>query len=199
VETLIIWVNGAFGSGKTTASYELNRRIANSFVYDPENVGFFIRKNVPKTMLKNNFQDHEIWREINFSILQSICNEFSGIIIVPMTIINPQYFNEIINKLRSTGIEVKHFTLLANRETLLKRLKSRGEGKNSWAAKQMDTCIASLSQDMFNLHIHTDNLTPEDIIDRIAKECNIELQADNRGIIKKKIDRLVTQIKHIRI
>lgn len=196
---MILWVNGAFGSGKTTISYELNRRLPNSYVYDPENVGYFIRKNVPKQILKNDFQDHVIWREINFSFLQTISNEFPGIIIVPMTIVNPQYFNEIVSKLRANAIEVNHITLLANRETLLKRLKSRGDNENSWPAKQIDRCISSLSKEMFQIHIQTDNLDPEEIIIRIARECNIELQPDNRGIIKKKIDRLITQIKHIRI
>jgi len=198
-DQLILWINGAFGSGKTTTAYELNRRIPNSYVYDPENVGYFIRKNAPKQILKDDFQDHAIWREINFSILHTISNEFPGIIIVPMTIINPQYFNEIISKLRSDGVEVYHFTLLANRETLLKRLKSRGDYKNSWPAKQIDRCSSSLSQDMFKIHIHTDNLTLDEIIDRIARECKVELQPDNRGIIKRKIDRLITQIKQIRI
>ncbi len=196
---LIIWINGAFGSGKTTIAYELNRRIPNSFVYDPENVGFFIRKNVPKRILKGDFQDHAIWREINFSILHTISNEFPGIIIIPMTIVNPQYFNEIITKLKSNGVVVNHFTLIANRETLLKRLKSRGDNKNSWPAKQIDRCISILSQDMFKIHIHTDSLTPEEIISRIARECNVEIEPDNRGTIKKKIDRLITKIKHIRI
>ncbi|AJY76184.1 AAA family ATPase [Paenibacillus beijingensis] len=196
---MILWINGAFGSGKTTIAYELKKRIPNSFVYDPENAGYFIRKNAPKQILKDDFQEHGIWREINFSILETINNEFPGIIIVPMTIVNPQYFHEIINKLRSNGVEVNHFTLLANRETLIKRLRSRGDNKNSWPAKQIDRCISSLSQDIFEIHIHTDNLTPEEILDRIAKEANIQLQPDNRGIIKKKIDRLVVQIKHIRI
>ncbi|WP_026081200.1 AAA family ATPase [Paenibacillus sp. PAMC 26794] len=196
---MIIWINGAFGSGKTTIAYELNRRIPNSFVYDPENVGFFIRKNVPKRILKGDFQDHAIWREINFSILHTISNEFPGIIIIPMTIVNPQYFNEIITKLKSNGVVVNHFTLIANRETLLKRLKSRGDNKNSWPAKQIDRCISILSQDMFKIHIHTDSLTPEEIISRIARECNVEIEPDNRGTIKKKIDRLITKIKHIRI
>ena len=198
-DQLILWINGAFGSGKTTTAYELNRRIPNSYVYDPENVGYFIRKNAPKQILKDDFQDHAMWREINFSILHTISNEFPGIVIVPMTIINPQYFNEIISKLRSDGVEVNHFTLLANRETLLKRLKSRGDYKNSWPAKQIDRCSSSLSQDMFKIHIHTDNLTLDEIIDRIARECKVELQPDNRGIIKRKIDRLITQIKQIRI
>jgi uridine kinase len=41
---LIIWLNGAFGAGKTTAAFELCRRLPDSFVYDPENVGFFPKK-----------------------------------------------------------------------------------------------------------------------------------------------------------
>lgn len=196
---MILWINGAFGSGKTTLSYELNRRVPNSFVYDPENVGYFIRKNAPKQILKDDFQDHIIWREINFSMLQMLNNEYEGIIIVPMTIVNPQYFNEIVNKLRSNGVEIKHFTLLANRETLLRRLKSRGDSKHSWPAKQIDRCISSLSHELFETHIHTDNLTPDEIIERIAREANIQLQPDKRGIIKKKFDKLSTQIRNIRI
>lgn len=195
---MIIWINGAFGAGKTTLAYELHRRIPNSFVYDPENVGYFIRNNAPKGILKDDFQDHAIWREINFSMLQTIDNDFNDTIIVPMTIVNPQYFNEIILKLRTNGAEVHHFTLLANRETLLRRLKSRGDGRNSWPAKQIDRCIANLSQDTFQIHIQTDNLKLEEIMDRLAKECNIELQPDNRGHLRKRIDRFITKIKHIR-
>ncbi|MNI86630.1 Tunicamycin resistance protein [compost metagenome] len=116
-----------------------------------------------------------------------------------MTIVNPQYFDEIITELRSNGVEVKHFTLLADRETLLRRLKSRGDYKNSWPAKQIDRCVASLSHDRFSIHIHSDRLTPDEIMDQIAKECSIELQPDNRGAVKKRIDRLITKIKHIRI
>lgn len=195
---MIIWINGAFGAGKTTISYELHRRISNSFVYDPENIGYFIRKHAPKSILKSDFQDHRMWREMNYSMLHSIANEYSGIIIVPMTVVNPQYFAEMITKLRDDNIDVKHFTLLANRETLLRRLKKRGDHQSSWPAQQIDRCIASLSQDLFCTHIHTDQLTPDDIIAFIATECDIDLLPDNRGMLQKKIDHLLTTIKHIR-
>ena len=39
---MIIWINGAFGSGKTQAAYELCRRMRGAYVYDPENAGCFI-------------------------------------------------------------------------------------------------------------------------------------------------------------
>lgn len=196
---MIIWINGAFGAGKTTVSYELSRRIPDSFVYDPENIGYFIRKNAPAPILKDDFQDHTAWREMNVSLLQMISKEYDGIIIAPMTIVNPQYFNEIVGKLRSDGVEIRHFALLATRETLLKRLKGRGDGKHSWPAKQIDRCISSLSQDLFKQHIYTDHLSIEEIIAQIAKECAIELQPDNRGALKKRLDRFITKLKHIRL
>jgi len=196
---VIIWVNGAFGSGKTTIAYELNKRIPNSFVYDPEKAGYFIRGNMPKEILKDDFQNHISWRKFNLTVLQEICSAYSGTVIVPMTIVNPQYFNEIISELRLSGIEVHHFTLVANRETLLRRLRSRGDFKDSWPAKQIDRCISNLSLEMFKIHIDTDKLTVEEIIAQIAGEIQVELASDSRGIIKKKIDRLVVKLKHVRI
>jgi adenylylsulfate kinase-like enzyme len=43
-DTMIIWLNGAFGSGKTRTAYELHRRIPQSYIFDPENIGFCIRE-----------------------------------------------------------------------------------------------------------------------------------------------------------
>ena len=61
---MIIWINGAFGSGKTTCAYELHRRLPNSYVYDPENIGFVIRDNIPDEMKQKDFQDYEQWRSL---------------------------------------------------------------------------------------------------------------------------------------
>lgn len=64
---MIVWINGAFGVGKTQTAFELHRRIKNSFVYDPENLGFFISKNIPASIKnKEDFQDYEVWRELDF-------------------------------------------------------------------------------------------------------------------------------------
>ena len=41
---MILWINGSFGAGKTTVAYELERRLEKAFVYDPENIGYFLRK-----------------------------------------------------------------------------------------------------------------------------------------------------------
>lgn len=196
--SLIIWINGAFGSGKTQTAYELHRRISNSFVYDPENIGFFIGKNIPKEICMGDFQDYSIWRESNFNILKYIHSEYNGVIIVPMTVVNAQYFEEIVGKLRSEGVIVNHFVLWASKVTLEKRLRSRGERKNSWGAKQIDRCMEGLSNDIFKYRIDTENMTIKQVAETVASMSDIHLLPDNRNKFWKRWDRIKTQLKHIR-
>lgn len=40
---MIVWINGAFGSGKTTLVAEPHRRLPDALVYDPEQIGFVLR------------------------------------------------------------------------------------------------------------------------------------------------------------
>ncbi|WP_027086108.1 AAA family ATPase [Cohnella panacarvi] len=196
---MIIWINGAFGSGKTTVAHELHRRIPDSHVYDPENVGYFIWKNAPKSFNQGDFQDFPQWRSMNYDMLKMISDRFDGPIIVPMTLVNPQYFGEIVGRLRADGADVRHFALLASRETLLKRLRKRGDRSDSWPARQIDRCAASLSGELFGHHIHTDHRTVEEVAERIASEAGIRLAPDSRGWLRKRIDRMIVTIKHIRI
>lgn len=196
---MIIWINGAFGAGKTQTAFELHRRIENSFVYDPENLGFFISKNIPSGIKnKEDFQDYEVWRELNFSLIKYIEEKYDGVLIIPMTIVNPIYFNEIVGSLRSQGIIVKHFALMASKATLLKRLKSRGDGANSWGAQQIDRCLEGLSNDAFQSHINTENMSIDDVVEKIALMSGIKLQPDDMGKFEKKINHIKTQLKHIR-
>lgn len=194
---MIIWLNGAFGAGKTQTAYELKRRIPGSVIYDPEQIGFFINRNTPKEMNKGDFQNHSIWREFNYKTLKYIDSEYNGTIIVPMTIVNPQYFEEIVGKLRDDGVIVHHFVLWGTKETLQKRLRSRGEKKNSWGEQQINRCMQGLSNVIFENHIETDELTIERVAETIAATLDIQLQKDNRNEFKKKLDRMIMRIKRI--
>ncbi|WP_156858054.1 AAA family ATPase [Oceanobacillus sp. AG] len=195
---MIIWLNGAFGSGKTTSAFELKRRLPNSFVYDPENIGYFIRKNTPKELHKSDFQDHEQWRSFNYSMLKYISNTYDGVIIVPMTVTNPQYYKEIIQKLTDDGIPLKHYILYANKETLLKRLNKRLERGETWTKSQIDRCIHAFHTDITEEKIITDNISVDLVVEEIAKRSNITLIPDDRTSLRKWLDRTMTLIKHIR-
>lgn len=194
---MIIWLNGSFGAGKTQTAYELHRRIPHSYVYDPENIGYFIRKNIPRQMDKADFQDHPMWRSFNLELLDYIASQYQGNIIVPMTITNRAYFDEIIGEL-SKRHQVKHFILWATKEALLKRLASRLEGRSSWAARQIDRCLNAFETDITECKVYTDDLNICETAEKIAELSGITLLKDRRSGVRKSIDRLITKYRHIR-
>lgn len=195
---MIIWINGAFGAGKTTCSYELNKRLPNSFVYDPENIGYFIRKNIPKELHEADFQNHEQWRLFNYKMLKYLADSYDGIIIAPMTLVNRQYYDEIIGRLIKEDIEVKHYILYAEKKTIEKRLNKRLERGTTWAKLQIDRCIYAFDHDITEQKIITDDKTVDSIVEEIAEKSGVALLNDKRSRFKKLLDRSVTLIKHIR-
>lgn len=201
---MIIWINGAFGAGKTTTAFDLHIKIKNSRVYDPENVGYFIRKNSPpeSELNQGDFQDIELWREINYKMLKLISDKYDGVIIVPMTLVNPQYYDEIIGRLIADGIEVRHFILHTSKETLVKHLKVRGLGslkRDSFAVKSIDRCIYAFENYIKDEKIAADNRSVDDIVAEIAGKCGLLLPVDKRSKFKKTLDRYIVLLNHIRL
>jgi 2-phosphoglycerate kinase len=198
----IIWINGAFGSGKTTTAFEINRRLTNSFVYDPENIGYFLRRNMPKEILeRNDFQNEILWRTFNYEIIKNIASKYNGIIIIPMTIYNQKYYDEIIGKLIESEIVVEHYILGATKETILKRLKKR-LGNAVWAKNKIENCIngfEELKRRKETIYIDTNNKKINEVIEKIVKNAKIEMEEDKSFEIIKKYKRIKTLIKHIRL
>jgi len=168
---MIIWINGAFGSGKSSVATALHKRIENAYIFDPEETGFYIRANVPQDIYPGDFQDIKLWREINYRMLLHISRTFKGTIIAPMTITDHAFFNEIVGELRLNDVDIKHFTLLAKEQTLLKRLDSRGDDHNSWAAQQVGRCTTSLGHELFDEHIDTESIDVEEVATYIMNKC----------------------------
>ena len=195
---MIIWINGAFGSGKTQTAYELSKRVEKSHVFDPEEAGFYIRDNLPHALTGGDFQEFQMWRVINREMLKYMSSHYDGVLIVPMTVTNKAYLEEITRDLRDHGEDIYHFTLLADRETLFKRLKGRGDKKDSWAFHQIERCISSFRDEYFKEHIDTDSMTINQVVEYIAARCGISLLVDNRSNFRKRLDRLIVWKNHIR-
>lgn len=143
---MIIWINGAFGAGKTTVAAILNERMDNSYLYDPENVGDLLRRNLPKEIQKADFQDHTEWWAWNLYLLKKIDLEYNGDIIVPMTLYKQPAWQELLTGLQAAEIDVRHFQLEVSKMAILKRLEEREPAIAAWGAERVDTILAAFQQ-----------------------------------------------------
>ncbi|SCF56958.1 AAA family ATPase [Streptomyces sp. Ncost-T10-10d] len=197
----LLWINGPFGGGKTQTAYELNRRLPGSVVCDPEHVGFGLHRMLPPG-LRGDFQDLTAWRDGVREVLELALRGHPGPVIVPMTLVDPGYFAEIIGRLRDDGHTVHHFALLAERATVLRRLSERGLGRGlkreSFAVRKLDHCLERLVEPEFAEHLRTDRLTIPQVADRIAGSAGLTALPDRDSALRHRVRRTWTGIKHIR-
>lgn len=198
---MILWINGSFGAGKTTVAYELERWLEKAFVYDPENIGYFLRKNAPEECKTSDFQDISLWREFNYQTLKWMEETYPGVILAPMTINREPYFDEIVSRLRTEGVEIRHIILSASRETLLKRLKKRSLGRLSREEFAVQAIEKSLDFFAFRPEeekVVTDFLTVDQVVEQVAGRCGLILKEDRRSWMKRYLDRGKVMLEHIR-
>ncbi|KAB2971369.1 NUDIX domain-containing protein [Streptomyces sp. SS1-1] len=118
---MIVWINGAFGAGKTTTARELIELIPNSTLFDPEVIGAALTHLLPPKHLAEvgDFQDLPIWRRLVIDTAAALHAELGGTLVVPMTLLRQEYRDEIFGGLAARRITVQH-VLLAPAETILR-------------------------------------------------------------------------------
>jgi hypothetical protein len=197
---MLLWINGPFGGGKTHTAHEIVRRLPNSVVCDPEHLGVGLHRMMPR-QLRGNFQDIPAWRQGTFEVLDLVLGNHDGDVIVPMTIIEPAYLGEILEPLCANGHQVRHYSLLAERATVLRRLRGRclPLQRDTFAEGMLDQCLDRLSQDDFSEHVRTDGLTIAQAADCIAASAGLSLIPDTGSFLRARARRTLVTFKHIRI
>ncbi|MEU3339241.1 AAA family ATPase [Streptomyces sp. NPDC006668] len=208
---MLLWINGPFGGGKTQTAHELQRRLRGSVICDPEHAGFGLHRMLPPE-LRGDFQDLTAWRQGVVEVLDLALTKHDGVVIAPMTVTDSGCFAETVGRLRELGHDVRHFTLLAQRETVLRRLRERGfghllqyvAGKNAvlgretWAVRQLDHCLERLRDPEFAEHLWTDHSTVPKTADRIAVLAGLTLRPNNEGALRTRLRQAGVGIRHIR-
>jgi hypothetical protein len=198
---MLIWINGPFGGGKTATAYELQRRLADSVVCDPEHIGFGLHRTLPPK-LRADFQDLVAWRQGVHETLALAAREHHGPVLVPMTLTNAQYFAETIGRLREDGHDVRHFCLVAERETVLRRLNKRGFGfglkHEQWAVDRLDDCLTALRSPVFATHIPTDDRSVSQVATVIAESVGLPIAPDTDGPLRRQWRLYRTSLRHLR-
>jgi len=170
---VIIWLNGTFGSGKTTLAGELHRRLPDAVVYDPEDVGLMLRK----WMRPNgDFQHLPSWRELVVATAVSLRRHHAETLIVPMSLIRDAYRAEILGGLAEAGEEVLHVFLEADAGVLRERLNARvthpdkdwDQQAGEFGMTGVDEMVAAASrQPGGTLMLRSDRLTPAELADEV--------------------------------
>ncbi|GGV40145.1 ATP/GTP-binding protein [Streptomyces longisporoflavus] len=177
---MIVWINGAFGAGKSSAARELIELIPNSTLFDPEIIGGGLPDLLPSKHLAevSDYQDLPIWRRLVVDTAAALLAELGGVLVVPMTLLRQDYRDEIFGGLASRRIAVRH-VVLAPDETILRTRISAGpvpdppDGRTrvrQWSSDHIEPYRAALAGWLgTDAHrIDTGALTPHQIAERIA-------------------------------
>ncbi|MFD4572947.1 AAA family ATPase [Streptomyces sp. NPDC058417] len=207
---MLLWINGPHGGGKTQTAHEIRRRLPGSVVCDPEHIGFGLLRTLPPA-LRADFQDLAAWRQGVVETLDLALTRHDGVVIAPMTVTDPRCFAETVGALRERGHDVHHFTLLAERETVLRRLRERRVGRllrrvtgrarpagESWAVRRLDHCLERLREPEFAEHLWTDRTSVPKTADRIAVLAGLTLRPNTEGALRTRLRQARVGLRHVR-
>ncbi|MEV0610847.1 AAA family ATPase [Polymorphospora rubra] len=117
---MIVWINGAFGSGKTTTAGLLTKRLDGAKLFDPEHVGFMLMPFVESPT--GDFQDLPLWRHLVIEAMTGLARQYRHPWVAPMSLINAAYRAEILGGIRGAGVEVHEFVLAVPEDRLRARI-----------------------------------------------------------------------------
>jgi len=171
---VIVWVNGAFGSGKSTLVDELRPRWPEALVYDPEMVGYVLREIVE--VPTGDFQDLRLWRRQVADLAVGLVQEYQRPVLVPMTLVKPGYVGEIFGALKDAGVVAHHFFLKVSPEVLVERIDGRSftpddpakdEQVRQWCKDRIGPCTAAVDTLPGDTVFLDGELPPQELADSV--------------------------------
>lgn len=120
---MIIWLNGPFGIGKTTTAGLIAERLPGARVFDPEAVGIMLRPPLTEVRPVADFREWPPWRATVAAAAVSLHHYLDGMdLVLPQTIPEQDYWEEIRGEIVRAGIDLLHVTLIADEDTHEQRI-----------------------------------------------------------------------------
>jgi 8-oxo-dGTP pyrophosphatase MutT (NUDIX family)/predicted kinase len=191
---VILWLNGAFGAGKSSTARELADLMPASTLYDPGPAGRSLLKALPASRRESvaDFPELPSWRRLVVETAAALLAEAGGTLLVPMALLNQDHRDEIFGALAARRIPVRHVLLHAEETILRDRIKRRADhpqptpgaprdpardparadpepAASAWRLDRLDAYQDALPWLTRDAHvIDTAELTPRETAERVA-------------------------------
>jgi hypothetical protein len=133
VRSVIIWLNGTFGAGKTTTARLLQAKSESLRVFDPEWVGYMLRANLADYPVAD-FRHWPSWRILTPLVADELTRFCGQSLVAPQTVLEEDYWDELMQGLAARGHDVLLVVLEAKEPVLRERIEVDEEevGAKQW-------------------------------------------------------------------
>ena len=124
---MIVWLNGAFGVGKTTTARALVALSPRLRLFDPEWVGYLLRANLGDHEF-TDFQQLPPWRTPVPKVAAEVAGVTGQDLVAVQTVLDARYWAELHAGMTSLGQPVTHVLLDATADVLHARIDADPDG-----------------------------------------------------------------------
>ena len=121
----MIWINGTFGVGKTTAGMALVDGLPALRQFDPEVVGYMLAHSL-KDQTFTDFQDLPAWRALVPATAVAIRRQTGQLLVAVQTVMRQEYWEEMKGTFSGLGEQIFHVVLDADEASLRAWLSKKG-------------------------------------------------------------------------
>ncbi len=168
---MIVWIDGTFGSGKTTVANALENRIKESEVVDFDECIKNVQPKNPMELFGKRYPEAKRYYIDAFvaELERMLMRDNKRVYIIPIALITDYCRDRLVEHFVNIT-ETVHFILCLSKEKLLDRIKNQ-EGRDvDLAITYYGEATKYLSENYLDaIKIDTDNMTIEDVVRCIEK------------------------------
>lgn len=180
----MIWINGTFGVGKTTAGTALVERHPALRHFDPEVVGYMLAHSL-KDQAFTDFQDLPAWRALVPATAVAIRRQTGQHLVAVQTVLRQEYWGELQETFSGLGERIFHVVLDADEASLRHRIENDQLELTGRPWRLDHLAEYAAARDWMtsgaDLVIDTSRLTAQDVAARIAGAIPPELAVRTGG------------------
>lgn len=177
---MIIWIDGAYGVGKTAVAMKIKKSFSNNNVelleadcYSDESLKWLVEEakvnncfpHIGGTLPQNNMRFIQEFREL----IEEKSKNANTDLIVDMALTMKECKEELFDRLKRDGKKIVHIILTADADTIKSRIKNDGNRMKETALEWLTWNIAFLDRNFPDaIRIKTDGRDVDDIVTEVV-------------------------------